>query len=54
MYRHLVMEAQYKPHEVDQINMNDFNKIFNGKKRKKNVRRAEAGALSPEEMMALI
>ncbi|NJI12023.1 hypothetical protein [Staphylococcus agnetis] len=55
MYRHFITEAQYKPHEVDQIVMEDFNKIFATKKRKRKASKvAKSGALSPEEMMSLI
>ncbi|MDN6261392.1 MAG: hypothetical protein L0J21_06610 [Staphylococcus simulans] len=45
---------QYKPHEVDAIVMEDFNKYFSGKKRKKNAKVAKSGALSPEQMMAIL
>lgn len=31
VYRHFIEEAQYKPHEVDAIVMEDFNKYFNTK-----------------------
>ncbi|EHL7177768.1 hypothetical protein KEI92_001907 [Staphylococcus pseudintermedius] len=52
-YRHFIEDAQYKPHEVDQIVIEDFNKYFATKKRKaKKV--AKVGALRPEQMMALL
>ena len=52
MYRHFIEDMRYKPHEVDAIVMEDFNKYFSGKKRKSQ-KRAKSGALSPEQMMAL-
>jgi len=55
VYRHFIEDAQYKPHEVDQIIMEDFNKIFATKKRKKKASKvAKSGALSPEQMMAML
>ena len=55
VYRHFIEDAQYKPHEVDAIVMEDFDKYFNTKKRKRKASKvAKAGALSPEQMMALI
>jgi len=55
VYRHFIEDAQYKPHEVDAIVMEDFNKYFSTKKRKRKASKvAKAGALSPEQMMALI
>ena len=55
VYRHFIEDAQYKPHEVDQIVMEDFNKIFSTKKRKKKASKvAKSGALSPEQMMAML
>lgn len=54
VYRYFIEELQYKPHEVDQICIQDFERIFATKKRKKRAgRRAEAGQLTPEQMMAL-
>ena len=55
VYRHFIEDAQYKPYEVDQIVMEDFNKIFATKKRKKKASKvAKSGALSPEQMMAML
>ncbi|MDW4424056.1 hypothetical protein QI050_00065 [Staphylococcus saprophyticus] len=40
---------------MDQIVMEDFNKIFATKKRKKKASKvAKSGALSPEQMMAML
>ncbi|MBX5315953.1 hypothetical protein [Staphylococcus caprae] len=48
-----MQEGQYKPHEVDAIIVDDFNKIYGKKAKKQKVEKAKSGALSPEEAMKM-